>query len=56
MFAHLVPIEGTTLLDAISPHSFPPELKRRLLQLTRTTSLREVYFVLARPDRHPTIN
>ena len=56
MFAHLVPIEGTTLLDAISPHSFPPELKRRLLQLTRTTSLREVYFVLARPDRYTTIN
>jgi len=56
MFAHLVPIEGTTMLDAISPLSFPPELKRRLLQLTRTNSLREVYFVLARPDRHTTIN
>ena len=56
MFAHLVPIEGTTMLDAISPHSFPPELKRRLLQLTRTTSLREVSFVLACPDRLTTIN
>jgi hypothetical protein len=56
MFAHLVPIEGTAMLDAISPLSFPPQLKRRLLQLTRTTSLREVYFVLARPERHTTIN
>jgi hypothetical protein len=56
MFAHLVPIEGTTMLDAISPLSFPPELKRRLLQLTRTNSLREAYFVLARPGGRATIN
>jgi hypothetical protein len=57
MFAHLVPIDGTTLLEAISPLSFPPEFKRRLVQLARTRSfgecgsndLREVYFVLARP-------
>lgn len=56
MFAHLVPIDGTTLLDAISPRSFRPELKRRLLQLTRTSSLHEAYFVLARPDSHVTIN
>jgi hypothetical protein len=56
MFAHLVPIEGTTMLDAISPRSFPPELKRRLLQLTRTSSLREVYFVLAHPGPPTSIN
>jgi hypothetical protein len=56
MFAHLVPIEGTTMLDAISPLSFPPELKRRLLQLTRTSSLREVYFVLAHPGPPASIN
>ncbi|MEA3179758.1 MAG: hypothetical protein QOI59_3281 [Gammaproteobacteria bacterium] len=57
MFAHLVPIDGTTLLEAISPLSFPPGFKRRLVQLARTRSfgecgsndLREVYFVLARP-------
>jgi len=36
MFAHLVTIEGTTMLEAISPLSFPPELKRHLLQLARS--------------------
>lgn len=57
MFAHLVPIEGTTMLEAISPLSFPPEFKRRLVQLARRRALRgsarpdlrEVYFVLASP-------
>jgi hypothetical protein len=57
MFAHLVSIEGTTLLEAISPLSFPPEFKGRLAQLARRRALREsappdlreVYFVLARP-------
>jgi hypothetical protein len=57
MFAHLVPIDGTTLLEAISPLSFPPGFKRRLVQLAGNRSasgygskdLREVYFVLARP-------
>jgi hypothetical protein len=33
-----------------------PASKRRLLQLTRTTSLREVYFVLARPELPKRIN
>jgi len=58
MFAHLVPIEGTTMLEAISPVSFPPEFKRRLVQLARSRTLRksgppdlrEVYFVLASPS------
>ncbi len=49
MFAHLVPMGGATLLEAISPFSFPPDLKRRLVHLTRTSSLRQAYFVLARP-------
>ena len=48
MFAHLVPIDGTTLLEAISPFSFPPELKRRLVEQAQINSPREVYFVLAR--------
>jgi hypothetical protein len=54
MFAHLV---GTTVLEVISPLSFPPEFKRRLVQLARghglrgsePADLREVYFVLAWP-------
>jgi hypothetical protein len=58
MFAHLVPIEGTALLEAISPLSFPPEFKRRLVRLARSRilrrsappDLREVYFVLAWPS------
>jgi hypothetical protein len=58
MFAHLVPIEGTTMLEAISPVSFPPEFKRRLVQLAGSRTLRgsgppdlrEVYFVLASPS------
>jgi len=37
------------MLEAISPLSFPSELKRHLLGLTRECSLREVYFVLAQP-------
>jgi hypothetical protein len=67
MFAHLVPIEGTTMLEAISPLSFPPEFKGRLVQLAQSRvlrgcappDLREVYFVLARPrlpDSHVRIN
>lgn len=57
MFAHLVTIEETTMLEAISPLSFPPELKRHLFQLARSRmlrrrappDLREIYFVLAWP-------
>jgi hypothetical protein len=57
MFAHLVPIEGTTMLEAISPLSFQPELKRRLIKLARSRlsrgsrapDLRQIYFGLARP-------
>ena len=57
MFAHLVPMEGATMLEAISPLSFPPEFKRRLKRLSqrrglmesRTRELRELYFTLAQP-------
>jgi hypothetical protein len=59
MFAHLVPIEGTTMLEAISPLSFPPIFKRRLIRLCRgqelcelpDPELRELYFTLAESRR-----
>jgi hypothetical protein len=58
MFAHLVPIHGTVMLEAISPLSFPPKIKRRLIQLAcshgsrgrGSNELHELYFVLARPE------
>jgi hypothetical protein len=57
MFAHLVPIEGATMLEAISPLSFPPVFKRHLTRLCRrkelvdpeARELRELYFMLAQP-------
>jgi hypothetical protein len=57
MFAHLVPMNGVTMLEAISPLSFPPMLKRNLTQLCwrkelvdpRAGELRELYFTLAQP-------
>jgi len=33
LYAHLIPLGSITLLDAISPLSFPPQSKGRLLQL-----------------------
>lgn len=58
MFAHLVPIEQTTMLEAISPLSFPPALKKHLARLCRagelverrTSELRELYFTLTQPQ------
>jgi len=58
MFAHLVPMEEATMLEAISPLSFPPMFKRRLARLRRrselverrTPELRELYFTLAQPE------
>ena len=55
-YAHLVSVEGTTLLEAISPVSFSPRVKRRLTRLRRCgrsfhggpRELRELYFRLAR--------
>jgi hypothetical protein len=57
MFAHLVPMEGATMLEAISPTSFPPVFKRRLSRLCRKQTLgerragelQELYFTLAQP-------
>jgi hypothetical protein len=57
MFAHLVPLEGTTMLEAISPLSFPPVFKKHLARLCRsrklvdprTGELRELYFTFAQP-------
>jgi hypothetical protein len=57
MFAHLVPMEGATMLEAISPLSFPPGFKRHLTRLCRRKELidpragklRELYFTLAQP-------
>jgi hypothetical protein len=54
----IVPIEETTMLEAISPLSFPPEFKRRLIRLSRREALsefpppelRELYFALAQPE------
>ena len=55
LYAHLIPIGGITLMEAISPRSFPPQSKRRLLQLcterrTREEGgpeLRRIYFTLS---------
>jgi hypothetical protein len=57
MFAHLVPLEQVTMLEAISPLSLPPVLKRHLARLWRrkelvgpqTGELRQLYFTLVQP-------
>jgi hypothetical protein len=57
MFAHLVPLQGTTMLEAISPLSFPPVFKRHLARLCRRRKLvdpadrelQELYFTFAQP-------
>jgi hypothetical protein len=53
MFAHLIPIDDATMLEAISPLSFPAAVKGRLKRLCRsyaceptTPELRELYFKL----------
>jgi hypothetical protein len=59
MFAHLIPIEETTMLEAISPFSFPPTYKRHLARLCQAQDLgelpapelRELYFTLAESQR-----
>lgn len=55
LYAHLIPIGHLTLMEAISPRSFPPQCKRRLLQLCRERrsreeggpELRRIYFTLS---------
>jgi len=50
LYAHLIPMEQIVLLDAISPLSFPPHSKRRLLQMCSPQrsggELRDLYFRL----------
>jgi hypothetical protein len=54
LYAHLIPLGSLTLLDAISPLSFPPQSKGRLLQLCPRerardpagTEFRQLYFKL----------
>lgn len=55
LYAHLIPIGRITVMDAISPQSFPPQSKRRLLQLCQERPAREqggrefrqIYFTLS---------
>lgn len=58
VFAHLISIEGTTVLEAISPVSLPASMKRRLIRFSRNrqsaptsgaAELRELYFSLVSP-------
>ena len=54
VFAHIVPIDGTAMMEAISPLSFPPTLKTHLIGLRRRPeweksadlALRRLYFRL----------
>jgi hypothetical protein len=60
MFAHLVPMDEATMLEAISPLSFPPVFKSHLTRLyrrkefigPRAGELRKLYFMLAQPGLH----
>ena len=55
LYAHLIPMGEVTLMDAISPRSFPSHCKGSLLDLRRRRKLRanegrelrEVYFILS---------
>ena len=55
LYAHLIPMGEITLMDAISPRSFPPQSKGRLLGFRKGRrflgnegrELREVYFTLS---------
>jgi hypothetical protein len=58
MFAHLVRMDDTTMLEAISPVSFSPDVKGRLRRLcissacqSATQELRALYFALARSEQ-----
>ena len=56
LYAHLIPIDQLTLMEAISPQSLPPHSKPRLLQLCQERRIREnggpelrkIYFALCR--------
>jgi hypothetical protein len=55
LYAHLIPIGRITVMEAISPQSFPPQSKRRLLELCQErptrenggSEFRQIYFTLA---------
>lgn len=55
LYAHLIPVGQITLMDAISPQSFPPHSKPRLLRLCQEhpakekdgPALRRLYFTLS---------
>ncbi len=55
LYAHLIPIGQITLMEAISPKSFPPQSKRQLLRLREEPrtfeydgpELRQAYFTLS---------
>jgi hypothetical protein len=57
--SHLVPLEGATMLEAISPLSFPPVFKRHLARLCRRRKLvdpadrelQELYFTFTKPGQ-----
>jgi hypothetical protein len=61
VFAHIVPIDGTAMMEAISPISFPPALKTQLTALRRRREwdgradfpLRRLYFRLLESHRWP---
>ena len=54
VFAHIVPIDGAAMMEAIAPFSFPPSLKTQLTELRRRRAwdkradlaLRRLYFRL----------
>jgi hypothetical protein len=59
VFAHIVPIDGTAMMEAVSPFSFPPTLKTQLTGLRRHREwngradlpLRRLYFKLLESHR-----
>jgi hypothetical protein len=61
VFAHIVPIDGTAIMEAISPISFPPALKTQLTALRRRRDwdgradfpMRRLYFRLLESYRGP---
>jgi hypothetical protein len=63
VFAHIVPIDGTAMMEAISPISFPSTLKTQLTELCRGREwgasadlpLRRLYFTLLESHRRPSL-
>ena len=63
VFAHIVPIDGTAMMEAISPFSFPPTLKTQLTEprrhrewdKTADLALRRLYFRLLESYYRPAL-